>query len=117
MALHHASPGEVVDLTLPAQTPARLAEQPGTRAIVKTERFEAIRLILASGETIPAHKVASQITLHCLSGAVAVQVVDGTLTLHADQWVFFDENTVHGIDAMTDSVLLMTIMLPITADA
>lgn len=117
MALHHASPGEVVDLGLPANSSAQTSDQPGTRAIVKTDRFEAIRLVLASGETIPAHQVASQITLHCLSGAVAVQVVDGTLTLHADQWVFFDENTVHGIDAKTDTMLLMTIMLPITADA
>ena len=37
----------------------------------------------------------------------------GMLTLGTGQWVFFDENAVHGIDAVTDSVLLMTIMLPI----
>ena len=110
MALHHAIPGEVVDLSI-------AVNQPGTRAIVKTDRFEAIHLILKKGETIPAHQVASQITLHCLASAVAVQVADGTLTLHADQWVFFDENTIHAIDAATDTLLLMTIMLPISANA
>ena len=75
MALHHASPGEVIDLDLPAQT----ADTPGTRAIVKTDRFEAIRLVLEQGDAIPAHQVASQITLHCLEGTANVKLADRTL--------------------------------------
>ena len=86
MALHHASPGEVVDLGLPANSSAQTPDQPGTRAIVKTDRFEAIRLVLAQGESIPAHEVASEITLHCLEGAVSVSSADQTLALHAGQW-------------------------------
>lgn len=113
MALHHASPGEVVDLGLPANSSAQVSDQPGTRAIVKTDRFEAIRLVLAQGESIPAHEVASEITLHCLEGVVSVSLADQTLALQAGQWVFFDENSVHGINADTNAVLLMTIMLPI----
>ena len=113
MALHHASPGEVIDLGLPAQT----ADTPGTRAIVKTDRFEAIRLVLEQGDAIPAHRVASQLTLQCLEGRANVKLADRTLALHADQWVFLDANTVHGIDAVTDTVLLMTIILPIATDA
>jgi quercetin dioxygenase-like cupin family protein len=112
MALHHASPGEVIDLDLPAQA----AGTPGTKAIVKTDRFEAIRLVLEQGDAIPAHQVASQITLHCLQGTANVKLADRTLPLHPDQWVFFAANTVHGIDAVTDAVLLMTIMLPIAPD-
>ncbi|MET4131639.1 quercetin dioxygenase-like cupin family protein [Porphyrobacter sp. MBR-155] len=113
MALHHASPADVIDLGHIVHS----ADKPGTRAIVKTDRFEAIRLVLARGATIPDHHVASQITLHCLSGAVAVKLTDRTLTLHADQWVYFDERTVHGIEAVDDTVLLMTIMLPIATNA
>ncbi len=112
MALHHASPGEVIDLGLPAQAP----DTPGTKAIVKTDRFEAIRLVLKQGDSVPAHQVGSQITLHCLQGAANVKLADRTLPLHPDQWVFFAANTVHGIDAVTDTVLLMTIMLPIAQD-
>lgn len=110
MALHHASSGEVIDLAVSS-------DQPGTRAIVKTDKFETIRLVLRQGDTIPAHRLASQITLHCLKGSVAVQIAGGTLMLDTDQWVFFDEDAVHGFDATTDAVLLMTIMLPITAPA
>ena len=113
MALHHAGPGEVVDLGLPANSSAQAAEQPGTRAIVKTNRFEAIRLVLAQGESIPAHEVASEVTLHCLEGAVTLTLADQTFALLADQWVFFDESSVQGIDAVTDAVLLMTIILPL----
>lgn len=113
MALHHASPGEVVDLSRPANSSAQAPDQPGTRAIVKTDRFEAIRQVLAQGESVPAHKVASEITLHCVQGAVSVTLADQTFALHAGQWVFFGENSVQGIDAITDAVLLMTIMLPL----
>lgn len=114
MALHHASPGEVVDLGLPANSSAQAFDQPGTRAIVKTNRFEAIRLVLAQGESIPAHEVASEIMLHCLEGAVSVTLANKTLPLRAGQWVYFDKSSVHGIDADADAVLLMTIMLPIS---
>lgn len=113
MALHHASPGEVVDLGLPANAPDQVANQPVARAIVKTDRFEAIHLVLERGGKIPAHKVASEITLHCVQGAVSVTLADRTFALHAGQWVFFGENSVRGIDAITDAVLLMTIMLPL----
>lgn len=110
MALHHASPGEVVDLSVMGHQP----QQSRTVAIVKTDRFEAIRCVLKRGETIPSHQVASKITLHCLEGAVIINLIGEPLSLHADQWVFFDENTVHGIEAAADAVLLMTIMLPVT---
>ena len=113
MALHHASPGEVVDLGLTENSSAEDSAQPGTRAIVKTDRFEAIRLVLRRGESIPSHEVASEITIHCLDGAVSVSLADQRLALRAGQWVYFDENSVHGINAEADAVLLMTIMLPI----
>jgi quercetin dioxygenase-like cupin family protein len=113
MALHHASPGEVVDLGHSANSP----RTPGTRAIVKTDRFEAMRLVMQRGDTIPAHQVASQLTLHCLQGEANVKLADRTLPLRADQWVFFAADTVHVIDAVADTVILMTIMLPIAPDS
>jgi quercetin dioxygenase-like cupin family protein len=74
MSLHHARAGEVVDLR-PLGPALKSAK---TSAIVKSERFEAIRMIVRAGETIPSHKVAGNITLHCLEGRVPVSGCSST---------------------------------------
>lgn len=45
MALHHATPGEVIDLSLRPLS----AETEHSTAIVKTDEFEAIRLVIPRG--------------------------------------------------------------------
>lgn len=62
MALQHAKPGEVVNLR-PLGTEIEGAK---TTAVVKLDRFEAVRLIVRAGSTIPSHEVPGYITLHCL---------------------------------------------------
>lgn len=108
MALHHANSGEVVEL---APLGAGLQEA-HTTALVKTDSFEAIRLVLKAGETLPDHKVAGRFTLHCLEGRVELDLADKTLPLAAHQWVFFDAGVTHGLRALEPSSLLLTILLP-----
>ncbi len=73
MALHHAAPGEAVDLR------ASSDDLPDERscALVKTDRFEAMRLILHAGQDIPAHHVAGPLTLQCLEGRASVKILPG----------------------------------------
>ena len=108
MALHHATSGEVV--TLEPLGPG--LREAGTRALVKTDQFEAIRLILKSGDELPAHAVSGQFTLHCLEGRVGVELAGTSLDLAANQWVYFDGGIPHGLRAIEDSSLLLTILLP-----
>ena len=108
MALHHATSGEVV--TLEPLGP-RLSEA-RTRALVKSDGFEAIRLILKSGDELPAHAVSGQFTLHCLEGRVRVELTGSSLELSANQWVYFDGGIPHGLRALENSSLLLTILLP-----
>lgn len=108
MALHHASSGEVIDLSsLGSELP-----QAHTHALVKTDSFEAIRLILKAGGEMPAHQVSGKFTLHCLEGRVAIDLPDRTVQLAAQQWVYFDGGVPHGLRAIEDASLLLTIMLP-----
>lgn len=108
MALRHASSGEVVDLgPLGSELP-----QAQTKALVKTDSFEAIRLVLVAGGEMPAHQVSGKFTLHCLEGRVAIDLPDRSLELAADEWVYFDGGVPHGLQAIENASLLLTIMLP-----
>jgi hypothetical protein len=64
MAVHHASAGEIVDLR-PLGGELKSAR---TSAIVKSDAFEAVRLIVHARTNIASHEVPDAIMLHCLEG-------------------------------------------------
>jgi quercetin dioxygenase-like cupin family protein len=103
MALHHAKPGE----------PVRLASL-GTEhsaALVKTDQFEAIHLVVPGGHSLAPHRVSGQFTLHCLTGRVNVSLTGAeTIVLNAGDWLYLDRAKEHGVEALEDSTLLLTIL-------
>jgi quercetin dioxygenase-like cupin family protein len=107
MALHHAKPGEAVDLT-PIGPGLKAAK---SAAIVKTDHFEAMRLIVHAGTEIPPHDVPGEITLHCLEGHVELGVDPGPISLKANEWVYLPGGVPHSVKAIEDSSLLLTIFL------
>jgi quercetin dioxygenase-like cupin family protein len=108
MALHHAASGEIVNLA-PLGAGLRQAR---TTALVKKDDFEAIRLVLRAGEELPPHKVSGRFILHCLEGRVSLVTPAASHELAAHQWVYFDGGITHGVRAIEDSSLLLTILLP-----
>jgi quercetin dioxygenase-like cupin family protein len=107
MALDHARSGEVVELG-PLGAKLRSA---GTTALVKSDGFEAIRLIVHAGTEIPSHQVAGEFTLQCLEGRVRLGLAGGHVELSAGQWVYFDGGVTHSVEGIEDSSLLLTILL------
>lgn len=106
MALHHAGPGEVVDLR-PLGPDLSGAK---TVALVKTERFEAVRLIVRKGAAIPTHQVSGPITLHCLEGHVRLGLAESAVDLAAGRWVHLEAGAPHSVHGVEDSALLLTIL-------
>lgn len=106
MALQRAKPGEVVDLT---PFGARIGEA-RTQALVKSEGFEAVRLVLPAGTQISSHAVEGEITLHCLEGEVEVRS-DTLSELGSGEWMFLPGGAEHSVQAIEDSSLLLTIIL------
>jgi quercetin dioxygenase-like cupin family protein len=107
MALHHAASGEVVDLR-------SLQNDLGTSrttALVKSDSFESIHLVVQAGGEIPPHQVSGEFTLLCMEGHVRMGLRDGAIELAAGQWVYFDGDVRHSVNAIEDSSLLLTIML------
>jgi len=105
VALVHAKAGDVVDLQPPGPERARK----GTAALTKTDRFEAVRLVVPAGKSIPEHAVSGQITLYCLEGQ-AILRAGRAIALRAGQWVYLDRGEPHSLEAIGDCALLLTIM-------
>ncbi|HLP70459.1 MAG TPA: cupin domain-containing protein [Rhizobium sp.] len=112
MAKHHATSGEIFDLA-PLAAGLKAAR---TRAIVKTDAFEAVRLVAHAGADIKAHKVDGPITLHCLEGRVQVNLPGTSLVLSASKWVYLEGGVPHSIKAIEDSSLLLTIVFAARAN-
>lgn len=106
MAVPHAKPGEIVDLH-PLGGGLKNAR---TTAIVKSETFEAVRLVVHAGANIAPHQVPGAIFLHCLEGRVLLGLTDSTLELAAGQWVYLEGGVRHSVEGIEDSSLLLTIL-------
>lgn len=106
MALHHVKSGEIVDLR-PLGGELRNAH---TTALVKSDSFEAVRLIVQAGTSIPSHHVEGRFTLHCLEGRVRLGLAQGSMELSGGQWVYFDGGITHSVEGIEDSSLLLTIL-------
>jgi quercetin dioxygenase-like cupin family protein len=106
MALAHAAPGEIIHLP----PLAAMSGEAKTNALVKTDRFEAVHLVLQSGTKIAPHSVDGYFTLQCLEGTVALETSRQTITLRTGDWVYLDRGERHSLIAAEDSSLLLTIL-------
>ena len=105
MALIHAKPGEAIPLG------SKMADPNGARtaALIKTDRFEAVRLVVPAGAVIPTHKVGGFLTLYCVEGHSRIEL-DSPVDLRPGDWMYLDRDESHAVRGIEDSVLLLTIL-------
>ncbi|CAN7495166.1 hypothetical protein LJR290_003323 [Variovorax sp. LjRoot290] len=106
MALPHASSGQVVNL---GALDVQAAE---TCALLKAGDIEIMWLVLPAGKQVPSHAVSTSMTLQCMRGRVEVQFDGNVKLLEADQVMYLAGGVPHGLHALEDTRLLMTIVLP-----
>lgn len=106
MALIHAEPARAILLHPTAEHLAA-----GTSALIKTDQFEAIHLVVAEGGMIPSHRVAGPLTLYCIEGHVELELAESTASLKAGQWLYLDGGAAHSVRGIKSSRLLLTIIL------
>jgi len=104
MAIAHAQSGDVVDLRGPS-TPER------TVALFKAPDLEAMRLVLPAGKTMPSHQVAGSVTVHCLRGRIELLLPDAARQLEAGQFAYLAGGVAHGLRAVQDSDVLLTLAI------
>lgn len=105
MALKHARSGEVIHLLRADQLPELKSQ-----ALVSTPELEVMRLVLNAGHVVPRHAVAGAITIHCLQGSIEVQAEERRQTLHANDLMYLAGQAGHALQAITDTVTLVTIL-------
>jgi quercetin dioxygenase-like cupin family protein len=107
MAMEHAQPAQAVDVGPLGQA----VQGERSKALFKARDLEVVRLVLRAGEQFPSHKVAGDITIHCLEGALAISADGREHPLRAGQLMYLPGGCVHGVLATEDASALVTIAL------
>ena len=107
MSIPHAQPGQVIDVR-----PLGVALTTSvTSTLLKTEKIEIIRLVLAAGKVLAEHKAPGEITVHCLEGKIAFTALGQTHELTAGQLLYLPAGEPHSVRCLEDASFLLTILL------
>jgi quercetin dioxygenase-like cupin family protein len=107
MAIPHAQSGQIIDVS---PLGSRLTDERSI-ALFKTDDLEVLRIVLRAGKSFPPHKVAGEITIHCIEGKLDVTFDGESQMLSAGQLVYLAREVVHGVTAVEDASALVTIAL------
>ncbi len=108
MAIHHASPGEVIDIR-------PLKEQVAdtkTSTLLTTDCMKVLRLVLPAGKQIAEHQAPGEITVQCLEGRIQFTSNGKPQQLTAGEMLFLEAAAPHAVEALEDASVLVTILLP-----
>ncbi len=107
MALIHAQPLDVISLRpLGGQL-----EEVKTHSLLKTDKLQLMRVVLAAGQVMPEHHVSGEITVQCLEGEVCVTTPERSVCFSAGEVIVVPANAPHGLEAKTATSLLVTVLL------
>ena len=107
MAILHAQSGEVVDVR-----PLGVAiADSKTTALIKTQHFEIIRMVLLASKEIKEHKAKGDIIVQCLEGHVAFSTMGKNLELRAGHMLYLKSGEPLSLKAIENSSLLLTMLL------
>ncbi len=103
MAIHHATPGERIDIGPLGDT---LADAK-TGTLFKTDSMEVLRLVLPAGKKIAEHKAPCEIAVQCIEGRVQFTAMNKTTELTSGTMLYLPVAEPHSLQAVEDSSLLV----------
>ena len=106
MALLHAGSGELLDVR-PLGAALSNAQ---TYTLVPGPPLEVFRMILLAGKGIPSHHVNGPLTIQCIEGLVELELPGRLHTMQAGDLVYLDPGAAHGLRAVQDSSILVTLL-------
>lgn len=106
MAIAHSQPGEVIDI----RPLGAMLTTTKTSTLLKAERVEIIRLVMAAGKVLAEHKAPGEITVQCLEGKIAFTALGQTHELTAGQLLFLPAGEPHSVVCVEDASFLLTIL-------
>ena len=106
MALHHATPGEIVDVRPLAED----LKHAVSTTIVKTNQLQVFRYVLLKDKVLAEHRVPGAITVQCLEGVIELTAAGRDQLLRTGQLVYLGEGTPHSLKGIEDASVLVTIV-------
>jgi nucleotide-binding universal stress UspA family protein/quercetin dioxygenase-like cupin family protein len=103
-----ANPGDVIDVR-PLGASLGSAR---TRKLVRNPGVEVTRLILQTGQEIPAHTSRGEIIVQCIEGRVAVTALGKTRELAAGELLNLPASEPHALKGIEDASILLTVLAP-----
>jgi quercetin dioxygenase-like cupin family protein len=107
MALVHAQQLDVISV----QPLAAQLQEVKTHSLLKTDKLQLMRVVLAAGQTVPEHQVSGEITIQCLEGEVLVSTPQRACALAAGELTALPAQVPHAVQAKTNASLLVTVLL------
>jgi len=109
MALHHATPGEIVDVR-PLGKELRGSK---SATLLRSQHLQVFRVVLPKGEEFSDHAVPGEITVQCLEGSVDFRIgEDKVQRLTAGALIYLNGGQPHALKALEDASVLVTIYHP-----
>ncbi len=107
----------VLKFSLAEETQRMIAEQPWqaghtANTIVKYPDLRIILITLKTGAQLHEHRTAGRIAVQVLAGHVQMKHEEEIIDLQTGHMVTLDRNLTHDIEALADSALLLTIVMP-----
>jgi quercetin dioxygenase-like cupin family protein len=109
MALHHATPGEIVNIR-PLGKELRDSKN---ATLLRSEHLQVFRVVLIQGEELSDHAVPGDITVQCLEGLIDFRIGGGKVQrLAAGDLLYLNGGQPHALKALEDASILVTIYHP-----
>ncbi|MCC6869064.1 MAG: cupin domain-containing protein [Burkholderiales bacterium] len=106
MALTHSAPGELIDVFGSGPIgPER------SHTLVRTEHLQVFRYALPAGKVVDTHAAAGLMVVQCLVGSVDFAARGEVRRLTPGTMLYLPNRDPHALTAVTDALLLITIVL------
>lgn len=83
-----------------------------SRTLVKHGSFRVVLMALKSGTRVQEHKADGPISIQTVAGRVSIRASERTFVLPAGSLLALDRATVHDVEALEESAILLTIAWP-----
>jgi len=83
-----------------------------SKVLLKTSELRLVLFVMEAGSGMPKHHSEGRIAVHCLRGAIRLQLPTGTCELHKDDLLTLDRKVEHDVQAIENAAFLLTILAP-----
>ena len=83
-----------------------------SKVLLKTPDLRLVLFVMQAGSRMPQHHSEGRIAVHCLRGSIRLQLPSEARNLREDDVLALDRKVEHDMQAIEDSVFLLTLVLP-----